>query len=99
MAAPMDDVVGESALEENDTMCLIEATVATGLEQIAKEEAIEVLTKDVKLARGHIILKMPIKDVKKVRFHFQGLLKLLYWTSTNYRHMLHIFLVIFFLLC
>ncbi|XP_060076883.1 tRNA (guanine(6)-N2)-methyltransferase THUMP3-like [Ylistrum balloti] len=66
MAAPMENVAGEMSAEENEVFCQIEATVPTGFEVTAKLEALEVFKTEVKIARGHIVIRVPIKDVKKV---------------------------------
>ncbi|KAK6176405.1 hypothetical protein SNE40_014697 [Patella caerulea] len=59
MAAPTENV-------DEDNFCMIEATVATGFEQTAREEVIEKLNLDVKCARGKIIIKTPISIVPKI---------------------------------
>ncbi|XP_033746537.1 THUMP domain-containing protein 3-like [Pecten maximus] len=66
MAAPMENVAGEMSADEKELFCRIEATVPTGFETTAKLEALEVFKTEVKVARGHIVVKVPIKDVKKV---------------------------------
>ncbi|XP_069100892.1 tRNA (guanine(6)-N2)-methyltransferase THUMP3-like [Argopecten irradians] len=66
MAAPMENVAGEMSADEKEVYCQIEATVPTGFETTAKLEALELFQTEVKIARGHIVVKVPIKDVKKV---------------------------------
>ena len=48
--------------------CKIEATVPTGFEQTAKEEAEEKLDVTVEHDRGKISFDIPIDDVQKVYF-------------------------------
>ncbi|XP_055958431.1 uncharacterized protein LOC126828015 [Patella vulgata] len=59
MAAPTENV-------DEDNFCMVEATVATGFEQTAREEVIEKLNLDVKCARGKLIIKTPISLVPKI---------------------------------
>ena len=55
----MDDTLQDDA-------CEIEATVVTGFENVAKEEAEEKLNVPVDVKRGRIAFKIPTADVKKV---------------------------------
>lgn len=51
----------------DDDLCTIECTVCTGFEEVAREEAMEVLgVNDVQVGRGHILITMPVKDATKV---------------------------------
>ena len=48
-------------------VCTLECTVCTGFEEVAREEAMEVLgVEDVRVGRGNIIIRMPVKDATKV---------------------------------
>lgn len=67
MAAPTENVT--DGANENIDMCEIEATVATGFEQIAKEEVEEKFGIIARAARGKVMAKIPVKDVKNVRFY------------------------------
>ncbi|XP_071082717.1 tRNA (guanine(6)-N(2))-methyltransferase THUMP3-like [Haliotis cracherodii] len=62
MAAPTENVT--DGANENIDMCEIEATVATGFEQIAKEEVEEKFGIIARAARGKVMAKIPVKDVK-----------------------------------
>lgn len=66
MSAPMNSMSTVKCLEESDCICEIEATVTTGFEQFAMEEAIEKLNAEVNSTRGRIIMKVPMNNVKKV---------------------------------
>lgn len=49
-------------------LCTLECTVCTGFEEVAREEAMEVLgVEDVRVGRGNILISMPVKDATKVR--------------------------------
>ncbi|XP_046569139.1 LOW QUALITY PROTEIN: uncharacterized protein LOC124277485 [Haliotis rubra] len=63
MAAPIENVI--EGANENIDMCEIEATVATGFEQIAKEEVEEKFGITARAARGKVMAIVPVKDVKK----------------------------------
>ncbi|XP_071134481.1 tRNA (guanine(6)-N(2))-methyltransferase THUMP3-like [Mytilus edulis] len=63
MSAPTND---NMSTDEKDILCEIEATVTTGFEPTAMEEAVEKLNAEVSVSRGRIILKVPISKVKKV---------------------------------
>lgn len=65
MSAPIND---NMSTDEKDILCEIEATVTTGFEPTAMEEAVEKLNAEVTVSRGRIILKVPISKVKKVIF-------------------------------
>ena len=67
MSAPTND---NMSTDEKDILCEIEATVTTGFEPTAMEEAVEKLNAEVTVSRGRIILKVPISKVKKVIFYF-----------------------------
>ncbi|ESO91208.1 hypothetical protein LOTGIDRAFT_105490, partial [Lottia gigantea] len=60
MAAPSQNV------EEDVIFCDIEATVATGFEQTAREEVIEKLGFDVRSSRGKITIRTPISQVPRI---------------------------------
>lgn len=47
-------------------LCEIEATVASGFENVVKEDAEEKFNVPVDAKRGRIAFKVPMKDVKKV---------------------------------
>ncbi|KAK3102189.1 hypothetical protein FSP39_009469 [Pinctada imbricata] len=64
MSAAMDNVA-EPESKDLERLCEIEATVATGLEEIAKDEADEKLGVDSRISRGRILLQIPIKNVSK----------------------------------
>ncbi|OWF34661.1 THUMP domain-containing protein 3-like [Mizuhopecten yessoensis] len=66
MAAPKENVDAKMSADEKEVYCQIEATVPTGFEVTAKLEALDVFKTEAKAARGHIVIKVPIKDVKKV---------------------------------
>lgn len=61
MSAPIEN------MQENE-FCEIEATVASGFENVVKEDAEEKLNVPVDAKRGRIAFKVPMKDVKKVIF-------------------------------
>ncbi|XP_052068135.1 tRNA (guanine(6)-N2)-methyltransferase THUMP3-like [Mytilus californianus] len=63
MSAPIDH---NMSTDEKDILCEIEATVTTGFEPTAMEEAVEKLNAEVTVSRGRIVLKVPISKVKKV---------------------------------
>ncbi|XP_067684651.1 tRNA (guanine(6)-N2)-methyltransferase THUMP3-like [Haliotis asinina] len=63
MAAPIGNVI--EGANENIDMCEIEATVATGFEQIAKEEVEEKFGITARAARGKVMAIVPVNDVKK----------------------------------
>lgn len=51
-----------------EELCTLECTVCTGFEDVAREEAMEVLgVEDVRVGRGNILISMPVKDATKVR--------------------------------
>lgn len=51
-----------------EELCTLECTVCTGFEEVAREEAMEVLgVEDVRVGRGNILISMPVKDATKVR--------------------------------
>ncbi|XP_061186507.1 tRNA (guanine(6)-N2)-methyltransferase THUMP3-like [Saccostrea echinata] len=62
MSAPMDNMPQEN----KGDICEIEATVVSGFENVAKEEAEEKLKVQVDFKRGRIIFKIPTEDVNKV---------------------------------
>lgn len=59
MSAPIEN------MQENE-FCEIEATVASGFENVVKEDAEEKFNVPVDAKRGRIAFKVPMKDVKKV---------------------------------
>ncbi|XP_062593310.1 tRNA (guanine(6)-N2)-methyltransferase THUMP3-like [Saccostrea cucullata] len=62
MSAPMENM----PLKNKGDICEIEATVVSGFENVAKEEAEEKLKVPVDFKRGRIIFKIPTEDVNKV---------------------------------
>lgn len=59
-----------SAPAENmpqDDLCEIEATVASGFEDVVKEDVEEKFKTPVDVKRGRVVFKIPQKDVKKVK--------------------------------
>ena len=67
MAAPLENVSETRESVDLDDLCEVEATVASGLEEVAKDEAEEKLGVSVTAQRGRIIFKIPIKNVKQVK--------------------------------
>ena len=63
MAAPME----ASGFTRKDRFCLIEATVVTGFEFVAKEEVEERFGTECKELRGRIKFMCPIAKVEEVR--------------------------------
>ena len=59
----MDDMMDKENAPE---IVEIEATVATGFEQTAREEAEEKLGAQLRTGRGKIIMRLPINDAFKV---------------------------------
>lgn len=59
MSAPIEN------MQENE-FCELEATVASGFENVVKEDAEEKFNVPVDAKRGRIAFKVPMKDVKKV---------------------------------
>lgn len=49
-----------------DDLCEIEATVASGFEDVVKEDVEEKFKIPVDVKRGRVVFKIPQKDVKKV---------------------------------
>lgn len=49
-----------------DDLCEIEATVASGFEDVVKEDVEEKFKTPVDVKRGRVVFKIPQKDVKKV---------------------------------
>lgn len=54
------------ATSSDSTSCIIEATVPTGFEEVAKEEAIEKFGTECTSSRGNITFSVPINRVKDV---------------------------------
>lgn len=69
MSAPMNNMPTIKSLKESHYICEIEATVTTGFEPIAMEEAVEKLNAEVNTTRGRIIMKVPMDNVKKVEWN------------------------------
>ncbi|XP_041350135.1 THUMP domain-containing protein 3-like [Gigantopelta aegis] len=63
MAAPSDDMMDKENVPE---FVEIEATVATGFEQTARDEAEEKLGAELRTGRGKIIMRLPLNDAFKV---------------------------------
>lgn len=70
MAAPMEDVSGVKDGTTKDNYCTVEATVVTGFELVAAEEAEERFQTKCKQLRGRISIPCPIDQVKEVHFNF-----------------------------
>lgn len=49
-----------------DDLCEIEATVASGFEDVVKEDVEEKFKTPVDVKRGRVVFKIPQKDVRKV---------------------------------
>lgn len=64
MSAPIEN------MQENE-FCEIEATVASGFENVVKEDAEEKFNVPVDAKRGRIAFKVPMKDVKKVIVYYK----------------------------
>lgn len=64
MSAPIEN------MQENE-FSEIEATVASGFENVVKEDAEEKFNVPVDAKRGRIAFKVPMKDVKKVINHYK----------------------------
>ena len=62
MAAPTENMLDQ----ENKLFCNIEATVATGFELVAKEEAEEKCGSVTKVSRGNINIRVPVENAEKV---------------------------------
>lgn len=66
-----------SAPAENmpqDDLCEIEATVASGFEDVVKEDVEEKFKTPVDVKRGRVVFKIPQKDVKKVKLWISSML-------------------------
>ena len=63
MAAPTENMLDQ----ENKLFCNIEATVATGFELVAKEEAEQKCGSVTKVSRGNINIKVPVENAEKVK--------------------------------
>lgn len=59
MSAPAENML-------QDDLCEIEATVASGFEDVVKEDVEEKFKTPVDVKRGRVVFKIPQKDVKKV---------------------------------
>ena len=66
MAAPCEDTMDKTTAENSQLFCSIEATVATGFEPVAKEEAEEKCGIVTKVSRGKININIPIEKAKQV---------------------------------
>lgn len=65
MAAPLEDVEEMSGKADTE-FCTVEATVVTGFEQVASEEAEERFGTTPKVVRGRISIQCPIEMVEQV---------------------------------
>ena len=66
MAAPYESVRDCDSEENSSLFCNIEATVATGFEPTAKEEAEEKCGTVTKVSRGKINIRIPVENAKQV---------------------------------
>ncbi|GAB1603356.1 THUMP domain-containing protein 3-like [Argonauta hians] len=67
MASPISSHVDPSMSCNDEEWCLVECTVCTGFEKMAREEAMEVLgVEDVRIGHGHIVIRLPVKNTPKV---------------------------------
>ena len=58
--------VSNKSVEENEELCIIEASVVTGFEECARGEAREKFGTEVKTSRGKIIWKIPLSRLPEV---------------------------------
>ena len=74
MLSPASDV--EKYLKCNGNKCKIEATVPTGFESVAADEAKEMFQCECSFVRGKIRFDTPVEKVKNVSFLFYLLILL-----------------------
>lgn len=67
MSAPAENML-------QDDLCEIEATVASGFEDVVKEDVEEKFQTPVDVKRGRVVFKIPQKDVKKVKLWISSML-------------------------
>lgn len=66
MAAPIESLCDVASGENSQSLCNIEATVATGFELVAKEEVEEKCGIVTKVSRGKINIKFPVEIATQV---------------------------------
>ena len=66
MDAPIECPNDVGTVENSELFCDVEATVATGFEEIAKEEAEEKCGIVTKVSRGKINIKIPVEKARQV---------------------------------
>ena len=66
MAAPYESSNVDSTAQDFELFCIVEATVVTGFEEIAKGEVEEKCGIVTKVSRGKINLKLPVEKAKQV---------------------------------